>query len=85
MIINFCLLNNQIILKFQKRFKIEARNVYAEEMTKTELSSVDDKRLQTFDRITSCPYGTSAEKVCKRKLLTKYKRLILMILQKKMK
>ena len=27
------------------------------------------KRLKTFDRITSCPYGTTAGKVCKTKLL----------------
>ena len=29
------------------------------------LSSSYDKRLQSYDRITSYPYGTSAEKVCK--------------------
>ena len=32
---------------------------------KIALSSSDDKRLQTYDRITSYPYGTSAGKVCK--------------------
>ena len=37
------------------------------------LSSNDDKRLQTFDKITSYPYGTSAGKVCKTELLRKYK------------
>ena len=35
------------------------------------ISSNDDKRLQTFHRITSYPYGTSAGKVCKTELLTK--------------
>ena len=30
-----------------------------EEINKIALSSNDDKRLQTFDKITSFPYGTS--------------------------
>ena len=51
-----CLLNNEIILKSRKRFKSEAHNVYTEEVEKIALSSNDDKRLQTFDRITSYPY-----------------------------
>ena len=37
------------------------------------LNSNDDKRLQTYDRITSYPYGTSAGKVRKTELLSKYK------------
>ena len=48
-----CLLNNEIILKSQQRCKSEAHNVYTEEVNKIALSSYDDKRLQTFDRITS--------------------------------
>ena len=66
-----CLLNNEIILKSQQKFKIEARNVYTEEINKIALSSDDDKRLQTFDRITSYPYGTSAGNVCKTEMLSK--------------
>ena len=31
---------------------------------KIALNSNDDKRLQTFDRVTTCPYGTNAFKVC---------------------
>ena len=42
-----CLLNNEIILKTQQRFKSEADNVYTEEVNKIALSSSDDKRLQT--------------------------------------
>ena len=52
-----CLLNNEIILKSQQRFKSEAHNVYTEKIKKVALSSNDDKRLQTFDRITTYPYG----------------------------
>ena len=68
-----CLLNNEIILKSRDIFKSEAHNVYTEEVNKTGLSSNKDKRLQTYNRITSYPYGTSAGKVCKRELLSKYK------------
>ena len=66
-----CLLNNEIILKSKQRFKIKAHNVYTEEVNKIALSSNDDKRLQTFDVITTYPYGTSAGKVCKTELLSK--------------
>ena len=66
-----CLLNNKIILKSQQRFKSDAYNVYTQEVNKIALSSNDDKRLQTFDRITSYPYGTSPGKVCKTELLSK--------------
>ena len=66
-----CLLNNQIVLKSQQRFKNERHVAYTEEINKIALSSNDDKRLQTFDRITSYPYGTSAGKVCKTELLNK--------------
>ena len=58
-----CLLNNKIILKSQQRFKNETHNVYTEEINKIALSSNDDKRLQTFDRITTYPYRTNAFKV----------------------
>ena len=68
-----CLLNNEIILKSQKRFKSEAHNVYTEEINKIALSRNDDKRLQSFDRITSYPYGTSIGVVCKTELLSQYK------------
>ena len=68
-----CLLSNQIISKSQQRFKSGRHNVYTEEINKIALSSNDDKRLQTYDRITSYPYGTSAEKVCKTEELSKVK------------
>ena len=66
-----CLLNNEIILKSQQRFKSERHDVYTEEINKITLSSNDHKRLQTFGRITSHPYGTSAGKICKTELLSK--------------
>ena len=65
------MLNNEIILKSQQRFKSEGHDVCTEEMNKIALGSNDDKRLQTFDRITSYPYGASVGKVCKTELLSK--------------
>ena len=67
----YCLLNNEIILKSQQRFKSERHDVYTEEGNKVALSRNDDKRVQTFDRITSYPYGTRAGEACKTDLLRK--------------
>ena len=67
----YCLKNNATILKSQQRFQREKYNAYTEDVNKIALSSNDDKRLQTFDGITSYPYGTIAGKVCKRELLSK--------------
>ena len=65
------LFNNKTILKSQLRFKSNHHNVYTEEFNKVALSSNDDKRLQTFDRFTTYPYGTHAFKVCKSEMLSK--------------
>ena len=45
------LLNNKIILKWQQVFRSDHHNVYTVQINKTALSSNDDKRLQTLDRI----------------------------------
>ena len=62
-----CLLNNKIILQSQQRFKSDHHNVYTEQINKIALSSNDDKRLQTFDKITTYPYETNAFRVCESK------------------
>ena len=64
-----CLFNNKIILKSQQRFKSDHHKVYTEEVNKIALSSDDDKRLQTFDRITTYPYGANVFKVCESEML----------------
>ena len=66
-----CFLNDKIILKLQQRFKSDCHNVYTEQINKIALSSNDDKRLQTFDKITTYPYGTNAFKVCEGEMLSK--------------
>ena len=53
-----CLFNNKTIYRSQERFKSYYHNMYTEEVNKIVLSSNDDKKLQTFDRITTYPYGT---------------------------
>ena len=52
------LFNDKIILKSQQRFRSDHHRVYTEEVNKIALSSNDDKRLQTFDKVTTFPYGT---------------------------
>ena len=54
-----CLFNNKTVYRSQERFKSYYHDVYTEEVNKIALSSNDDKRLQTFDRITTYPYGTN--------------------------
>ena len=63
-----CVLNDEIMLKSQQS---ERHNAYTEEINKIALSSNDDKRLQTYDKITSYPFGKSAGKVCKTEMLSK--------------
>ena len=53
-----CLFNNKTIYRSQERFKSYYHNMYTEEVIKIVLSSNDDKRLQTFGRITTYPFGT---------------------------
>ena len=40
-----------MILKSQQRFTSEANSIYIEAINKISLSSKDDKRFQTFDRV----------------------------------
>ena len=63
------LFNNNTILRSQLRFKSDLHNVYTEEVNKIAISSNDDKRLQTFDKVTTYPYGTNAFKVCESKMM----------------
>ena len=76
------LFNDKIILKSQQRFKSDHHRVYTEEVNKIVLSSNDDKRLQTFNKVTTYPYGTNAFKVCEGEMLSK---LLMAITNKKKK
>ena len=63
--------NDKTILQSQLRFKSDHHDVYTEEVNKIVLSSNDDNILQTFDRVTTYPYGTNAFKVCESEMLSK--------------
>ena len=66
-----CLFNDKIILQSHYRFKSDHHNAYTEQINKIALSSNDDKRLQTFGKITTYSYGTNAFKVCESEMLSK--------------
>ena len=62
------LFNDEVIQKSQLTFKSDSHDVYTEKINKIVLSSNDDKRIQTFDKITTYPYETSVFKVCENKM-----------------
>ena len=64
-----CLFNNKNVYSSQERFKGYNHDVYTEEVDKIAFSSIDDKRLQTFDRIRTYPYGTNVFKICENEML----------------
>ena len=64
-----CLFNGETILKSQQRFKSDHHKVYTEDINQITLSSHDGKRLKTFNRVTTYPYGTPAVKVCENKMM----------------
>ena len=55
-----CLFNDKIILKSQQRFKIDCYSVYTEQINNIALSSNNDKKLQTFDKIATYLSGINA-------------------------
>ena len=65
------LFNDKTILLSRQIFKSDHHNVYTEEVNKIALSSNDDKRLQTLDRVITYPYGKNAFKVCESEMLSK--------------
>ena len=64
-----CLLNNKTVNRPQERFKTYSHDVYTEEVNMIALSNNDDNRIQTYDGITTYPYGTNAFKVCESEML----------------
>ena len=64
-----CLFNNKNVYKSQQRFKSYNHDVYREKVNKIALCANDDKRLQTFDRITTYPYGANAFEVCESEMM----------------
>ena len=50
------LFNDKVIIRSQQRFRSYNYKVYTEEVNKIALSSNDNKRIQTFDKVTTYPY-----------------------------
>ena len=67
------LFNDKIILRSQQRFRSNHYKVYPEEINKISLSSKCDKRIQTYDKITTYPYGSNIFKICENEMLLKNK------------
>ena len=67
------LFNDEVIIRSQQRFRSDHHRVYTEEVNKIALSSNDDKRIQTYDKVTTFPYGTNVFKVCENEMLSKNK------------
>ena len=65
------LVKNKVLYRSQQRFRSDHHKVYTEEVNKFALSSNDDKRIQTFDRVTTYPYGTTVFTVCENEMLLK--------------
>ena len=78
-IYNDCLFNGKTILKKQQRFKSDYHKVYTEDVSKTALSSKDDKRL---DGVTTYSHRTNAfklgesEMMISRDVLSKYTEIV---------
>ena len=58
-----CLLNDEVIFKSQQRFISKNHDVYTENINKIALSSNDDKRIVSSDKITCYPYGYKGKQV----------------------
>ena len=60
-------------MQSQLRFRSDHHKMHIEEINKIAISSNDDKKIQTFEGITTYQYGTPAVKVCESEMLTKKK------------
>ena len=63
------LFNDKTKIKLQERFRSDHHKVYTEEIIKIALSSNNDKRIQTFDKVTTYPYGTNVFKIYENEML----------------
>ena len=84
--------SSKLILKTQQRFKSKNHDVFTEEVNKIALSLNDDKRIQSIDSIETYACGTNKDLMSEREeskcnnIIKLYKqRLILMIIQMKIK
>ena len=62
------LFNDEVIIRSQQRFRSGHLKVYTEEVNKIALSSNDNKRIETFDKVTTYPYGANAFMICENEM-----------------
>ena len=62
------LCSDEVLIKSQQRFRSDHHKVNFEEVNKIALSSNDEKRIQTFDKVTTYPYGTNTFMVCENEM-----------------
>ena len=55
------LFNNETIRCTQQRFKNDYHNIYTQTVHKAALDNKDDKRILSFDGITTYPYGMAKD------------------------
>ena len=67
------LFNDKVVLRSQQKFKSDHHRVYNEEFNKIALSSYDDKRIQTFDKVATFPCGANVFKVSESEIPSKNK------------
>ena len=60
-----------MLLRERERDLSDHHKVYTEEVNKITLSSNDDKRIQTFDKVTTYPYGTNVFMLCENEMMLK--------------
>ena len=65
--------NNKITMRSQLRFKSGYHDMFTEEVNKIALNYTDDKRLRTFDAITTYSRGANTFKVCDSEMLVRKK------------
>ena len=66
-----CLFNNEVVKCIQHRIKSTPMSVDTVEINKVALKSHDNKRLKSFNGITTFPCGSNAFKVCSEELQMK--------------
>ena len=64
---------NKVLYRSQQIFRSDHHKVYTEEVNKMALSSNDDKRIQTFNKVATYPYGTIVFMICRNEMLLKTK------------
>ena len=67
------LFGEKTIMKEQLRFKSDCHYIVTQRINKVALRNVDNKRLQTYDKVTTYPYGANPFIVSESGMMVKLK------------